>query len=248
MTAIPNTTASTYAFTPTGEACPHCGKPLKTVSVTVFGKTLEDMPCACECGDSTRKADSGLEKAPTNAERYMRAGIGAEYRGRRMPCAEYVQAVKDGRNVFITGGNGSGKSTLAASVAMEFIDRGAKVRFVNAAIEAQAIKSGFGSYGADASERMMKVPVLVLDDLGKGNPTEWEATLWYSVAEARNAGGLPTIVTSNYDGGDLVKRLAAGRDDSTARAIVSRLRGGAVIKKMQGRDMRLFDPDDGGRK
>ena len=235
--------ASPVGPVPNVTTCPYCKRPLKRFEADLFGKHFS-LPCwgSCGCERSKRDTDPPKPKPLTASEKYARAGIGQEYQALRVPCSEYVKAVREGRNVFISGDNGNGKSVLAASIAMSLIDQGASVRFVNAAIEAQAIKNGFGHGGTDSYERMAETPILVLDDLGKGNPTEWESSLWYSVAEARNAARLPTIVTSNYDGGELIGRLTAKGDESTALAIVSRLRGGALTVRMRGRDMRLFDP------
>ena len=244
--ATPNMISSPVGPVPDRTVCPYCKRPLKRYEVDLFGKHYS-LPCWGSCGCERSKLDTEppRSKPPTRAERYARAGIGPEYQALRVPCSEHVNAVNEGRNVFIVGDNGNGKSVLAASIAMALIDQGKAARFVNAAIEAQAIRNGFGNGGTDAYERMAETPILVLDDLGKGNPTEWESSLWYSIAEARNAARLPTIVTSNYDGGALISRLTASGDDSTARAIVSRLRGGALTVKMQGRDMRLFNPNGG---
>lgn len=141
--------------------------------------------------------------------------------------------------MFITGDNGNGKSMLAAAVAMRLIDEGVAALFVNAAIQSQLIRNGFDRGGGGLWERMCEAPALVIDDLGKGKPTEWDCSMWYTVAEARNAARLPTVTTSNYDGGELIERLTVEGDDSTARAIVSRLRGGAVTVKTSGQDLRL---------
>lgn len=224
----------------TGE-CPYCHKPLKKTSVMIGSRVFDGLPCygSCGCERSMMDLKPKPEKPPSRAELYARAGIGSEYRQAKARCEEHVRAVLEGRNVFIVGANGNGKSMLAAAIAMRLIDLGKGVLFVNAAIEAQAIKNGFGTVTPDRRGSMCKAPVLVLDDLGKGNPSEWDSSLWYTVAEARNADGLPTITTTNYDGGELVARLTANGDDSTARAIVSRLRGSALTVKMRGHDMRL---------
>ena len=175
---------------------------------------------------------------------YESAGIPTEYQHIHLECAAYAEAIREGRNVFICGEKGTGKTTLAASVAMCLIDEGVKVKFVNAAIEAARLKPDLSSQWA-AYARMVTAPVLVLDDLGKGVPTDWEATFWCSVVEARDYSNLPTLTTSNYDGAELIHRLTVNRDVSTAKAIISRLRRGAVTIKTEGHDMRLLKASEG---
>lgn len=222
-----------------GNVCEHCGAPRKRKSIQLLGRKY-DVLLSCDCSTASRERDENVTEQPRKAEKYKHAGIGPEYQASTAECAEQVEAVKHGRNVFITGANGCGKSMLAAAIGMSLIDQGYTVLFVNAAIAAQAIRSTYSGEG-DSSlwERMCNAPALIIDDLGKGNPTEWDSSIWYTVAEARNAAGIPTVVTTNYTGGELVKRLTANNDDSTARATVSRLRGGALVVKMSGADMRL---------
>ena len=225
------------------ELCPHCGQPLLMGVISLCGKThhiLLGDSCGCEQArrDMEVSKPSAPQKQPTPVELYDRAGIPREYQGIRLACDEYTQAIKSGRNVFICGDNGTSKSTLAASVGMELIDEGARVVFVNAAIEAQSIKNEFGIQGTEY-DRMATAPVLIVDDMGKGVSTDWETSLWYAVAEARNAAQLPTLTTTNYDGGELIRRLTVNGDDSTAKAIVSRLRRDALTLKTKGQDRRL---------
>ena len=241
MTTV-NMIASPFGAIPNRETCDFCGKPLKKTSITVMGKTFDNLPCygSCGCEESAKRLTSHVRGGDRHKRSlYAQAGIGPEYIGAAMECSEYVKAVLKGRNVFITGENGVGKSILASSIAKRLLDKGEKVLFVNAAIESQRIKNGFDSDGAALWERMCEAGVLVIDDLGKGKPTEWDASMWYTIAEARNAARLPTVVTTNYDGGDLVERLTVNGDDSTARAIVSRFRGGACTAVVHSEDHRL---------
>ena len=84
----------------------------------------------------------------------------------------------------------------------------------------------------------------MLDDLGKESPTEWAVEQLFSIINGRYDEGKPLIVTTNYGSEDLVKRLtprpdANGyADDTTARAIVDRLRGVAKCVKLQGKSKR----------
>ena len=195
---------------------------------------------SCGCKASREKYESSDRKRPLgSAERYARAGIGREYQHAEGDFSEQVSALVGGRNVYVVGPNGTGKSMLVARVAMDLIGLGEDVLFVNAASEAESMKRSFDGNGSDRWMRMCDAGFLVVDDLGKGNPTEWSGDMWYTVVEARSAAGLPTLVTTNYDGGKLIAWLTPNGDDSTARAIVSRLRGGALTVKTGGPDRRL---------
>ncbi len=225
-------------LTPNTTSCPDCD------AAMVYEPCSIGLLTVCpDCGYAFMEARnmlSGPSKQPEdNSKLYARAGIGPEYQRGMTDCAEVVQAAKAGRNVYIVGGNGTKKSTLAAAAGMALIDEGASVQFVNAAIAIEDIKESFDSGGGGLRAKMCGADILIIDDLGKGNPTEWSLSLWYSIVEARNAAKLPTIVTTNYDGSKLIQRLAVNGDDSTAKAVVSRLRGGALVVRMGGEDMRL---------
>lgn len=229
--ATPSTTAT----------CRHCGADMFLEACSIGYMTVCPA-CGYAFMEAKNMAIPSSSQSESKAVLYANAGIGPEYQKQDVDCAEILEAVRAGRNVFLYGGNGTGKTTLAASAGMALIDGGVKVKFVNAAAVTERVgvgpDLGYEAFVALKNE-LCTADVLILDDLGKGNPTELSMSLWYAVTEARNAAMLPTIVTTNYDGGQLIARLAVKGDDSSAKAIVSRLRGGAFAKRMGGADMRL---------
>lgn len=233
---------STESTTSSG-VCEFCGKELEVYEFECLGRKYKAID-SCNC-EASKIARGETERQPSMNSRdrmdarYEAAGIGDMYRTASAKCSEYVSAVKSGRNVFIYGPNGSGKSTLAASIAKKLVDLGDDVLFVNACIAVKRMQASISGEPTDVFERMCSVPYLIIDDLGKGNPTEWDSSVWYAVAEARNMACLPTIVTTNYSGSELIVRLTAKGDDSTAKAIVSRFRGGASVVKVDGADRRV---------
>lgn len=232
-------TASTISAV---DVCEHCGRKLERYSFEVLGKKVTFLD-TCDCAGATAERDPMRYNRDTEQSRresrYERAGIGSMYRTADASCHDYVRAVESGRNVYIHGPNGSGKSMLAASIAKKLCDAYVDVLFVNACHAVKTLQAAMDGKETDIYERMCSVPVLVIDDIGKGNPTEWDASTWYSVMEARYAEALPTVVTTNYSGSELIVRLTAKGDDSTAKAILSRLRGGAVVVKLDGTDRRV---------
>lgn len=217
--------------------CEYCGEPLVMKPITLLGRTWR-VPCYGSCGcEESRAFYATLGRTdpqqPQEA-RYIRAGIGGEY------IAGRVEAQTPTRGIYITGPNGTGKTTLAASMAMNLIDEGHRVMFANVSQALQRVRDEMDerNNGGEYWTNLCQAPWLVLDDLGKGNPTEWSVASIYNLVEYRNAENLPTIVTTNYDGGALVKRLSLG-DPSTAQAIVSRLIGNSDTMVMGGRDRRL---------
>ena len=72
------------------------------------------------------------------------------------------------------------------------------------ALNPRLFSNGCMSKFADSSiyswiEKLCKVPILFLDDIGKEKATERVLTELFNIVEERTARGLPIIITTNYD-------------------------------------------------
>ena len=151
------------------------------------------------------------------------------------------------RSLYIAGDVGTGKTFLASCLCCDLIRRGHRLLWRNVSDVLRAIRAAFDDRKikeADVIASFIKPRVLVLDDLGKERPTEWALEQLFSIINARYDARLPLIVTTNYGSADLVRRLtpradASGyADDTTAHAIVDRLRGTSQLIKLEGRSRR----------
>lgn len=147
------------------------------------------------------------------------------------------------QSLFIAGDIGTGKTYLASCLAADLIRRRVQVRWCNVGDVLRAIRSSFDKKGSSEEEtiKLFTEPrVLVLDDLGKEKPTEWATEQLFSIINTRYDAQRPLIVTTNYGGADLVKRLTprGESDDTTARAIVDRLREMSTVVKLEGESWR----------
>lgn len=162
---------------------------------------------------------------------------------RNTPAAAtaYAAAVEFARHImlrqpaslFIAGDIGTGKTFLASCLARDLIRRGREVKWANVGDFFRTIKRAFLPNSKESEGEIMacytKPPILVLDDLGKERPTEWGAEQLFALINARYDKARALIVTTNYGGEELIRRLTPRAadgiaDDTTARAIVDRLR------------------------
>ena len=141
-----------------------------------------------------------------------------------------------GRNgLFITGPKGTGKTHLVAAIANQLMNQGIPVICMTMIDLLERIKSTytdarqrFGGYydAADVLDAYTDVPLLVIDDLGKEQPTEWAISRIYAIIYARYEALMPTIITTNYSEAELLRRLTPkdSNDTTTADAAIDRLR------------------------
>lgn len=98
-------------------------------------------------------------------------------------------------------------------------------------------------YGPEAKAHVfattLRVPLLLLDDLGTEKPTEWAVGRMYEIVNARLAAGRPTVYSSNLGLDELEARLAGG-DPQQAVRIVDRIREqcGANVIEVNGEKVR----------
>ncbi|TDA64561.1 MAG: AAA family ATPase [Clostridia bacterium] len=111
------------------------------------------------------------------------------------------------RGLLFTGPVGSGKTFLAAAIANALIPRRHQVLFVVVPDLLDEIKATYATYAPhgprsgytelELMETARTTGVLILDDLGAHNYTEWTTNKLYSILNFRLNGQLPTIITTN---------------------------------------------------
>ncbi|MCD8239378.1 MAG: ATP-binding protein [Clostridiales bacterium] len=177
----------------------------------------------------TFKADT-----PARAKAYQ---IAKEY------ADNFASHLENGTGLYIEGTNGTGKTHLAAAIAMQLMTEQKIPCICKTANDLlMDIKSAFDKEGVNEQEVLKvykDVPLLIIDDLGKEQCTDWSVSTLYSIINDRYESMLPTIVTTNYNSDDLVKVLTPkGYDNYKATAMVSRLREVSCVLTMAWSDYR----------
>lgn len=143
-----------------------------------------------------------------------------------------LQTNPDGQEkngLLINGPKGTGKTHLAAAIANQLMAQGVPVVFATMIDLLAKIKASFERHGAEAAEheimRLYKTAdLLIIDDIGKEQPTEWALAKIYQIINARYEDYKPLIITSNYTAAELVQRMTpASGDPTTADATVDRI-------------------------
>lgn len=129
--------------------------------------------------------------------------------------------------VIISGGIGVGKTHAAYALAHHAASMGAHV----AAWAVPRLLSALAPDGDPATlGTALTTPLAVFDDLGTEKPSEWRVEQITAIFDARTAGRLRQVVTTNADYNTL-----AGRYGDRA---MSRLTGGAALVRIVGVDRR----------
>lgn len=215
--------------------CPHCHKPLRRRTVELFGRSVEVTDYA-SCGCEESKWDG--ENIDRTDRKYAAAGIPMRYISADADLMGWDDEIMRGGSLYIHGPFGTGKTRFACALAKRLIDRGVSARFENAGHLMAEIKAMYGGRSSDAMERAYACRVLVLDDLGKEQPTPHSMAMLYELIDSRYMAGKPIIVTSNFDRSELMRRWAQA-DEATAESMVSRLCDGTECLFMGGDDRRL---------
>lgn len=142
-------------------------------------------------------------------------------------------------NLVMYGGIGGGKTGLMWGVVRELCDREIEARLVDFPDLLEQIKLSYSKkVPFDDYSDLMRVPVLVIDDVGAERPTEWACGQLLQIVNKRYERCLPTAYISNYDPDKLAERL--GRDDRIiGERIVSRMCEGSIQHHNEADDRRI---------
>lgn len=217
------------------ETCPHCGGPLKRIEVDVLGRR-SSVICWGSCGCERSRHDG--EVLTPRERAHAEAGVPARFAKARANVADWPQRVASGEQPWVLGGNGSGKSAWAAALVMALVDMGVSARFENVSSLLDAERRSFDGGGSGRLSRARGCDVLVLDDLGKEQVSDWSVATLFELVDARYRSGKPTVVTSNLNRAQIARRMGE-KDSSAAMAIASRLSERSQLIDMDGADRRL---------
>ncbi|MCA9528280.1 MAG: ATP-binding protein [Myxococcales bacterium] len=221
--------------------CPHCGDSGYTFTVDENGYSLA-RPCTCKtlldriehfnrAGIPARHADAAFARYhPRNAAQ----------RGARSAAFKFANDFVQGQpGLLFYGPCGTGKTHLVVAIMRHLItERGIRTRFVEFFHLLAELKAGFSDNRSPAEliEPLVSVPVLALDELGKGRGTEWEQNVLDELLTRRYNAGRTTLFTSNY--APRADDAQEGLPERVGARIYSRLQEMAVAMHMPGDDYR----------
>ena len=102
--------------------------------------------------------------------------------------------------LFIVGPHGCGKTHLAAAIANQVVAHGKATIFVTVPDLLDKLRAGITSKEAPIDERMdriKEIPLLVIDDLGAEQLTDWTRSKLFQLINHRYIRELPTVTTTN---------------------------------------------------
>ena len=122
------------------------------------------------------------------------------FEGAKMFVAHYLEE-KTGQGILFAGTVGSGKTFLAGAITNALLEHEKQVLFLVVPDFLDEIRATYQKQGEFSEAELMdaarKTEVLILDDLGAHNFTEWTQNKIFSLINYRMNHGLPCVIATN---------------------------------------------------
>lgn len=207
--------------------CPNCGG---RMSETVLRGPSYSWYCpADECKDAHAAAfaiQHGKARAAdidTRPEKILPAyGVPAKYLAASLFTfdgspgirrAATAWAAEPAGNLYLWGGTGTGKTYLAAAILREYVKGARRTAYFRTVadlirdIRATFDRDGGGDTEAELLDRYAGYGLLVFDDLGAENSTDFSTSTVLNLIDRRGNGGKATVITSNMTLSEISDRL-----------------------------------------
>ncbi len=153
----------------------------------------------------------------------------------RVPIIKYFKEFMDNydkedkpKGIYLNGSFGSGKTYLIAALFHEMAKKGVQSILIYYPEFLRNLKASFSTDYAEKFTHIKKVPLLLFDDIGAENCSNWSRDeVLGPILQYRMENHLPTFFTSNLTLDELEKSLSittSGVDKVKARRIIERIK------------------------
>lgn len=132
----------------------------------------------------------------------------------------YTQSTQYARNLngwlLLRGNYGCGKTHLAAAIANFAVSFGIETLFITVPDMLDSLRFSYNSSGISFEERFEEIrrsQLLILDDFGTQNATEWAQEKLFQIINFRYINRLPLVVTTNLDLDQIEGRIRSRLED-----------------------------------
>ena len=233
--SLPLKTANTTSI------CPFCGGEVVVYLVPdkyQDGQYIKiDAPCSCDLAQfEIRNHLDELRRMSVQTYSCPAPGVGERYASAKTYgiFAQYVASFSQ-CGLYIFGAQGSGKTYAASAVAIEIAKTGKSVRFVSAISMLDEIKSTYSTPTEESYviNSFVHPDLLVIDDLGKEQVTEWSLSRMFKIIDSRYSSKKPTVVTTERTEQELSARWSRDGDAVNGNAIIRRLGEDCLLVNME---------------
>lgn len=117
-------------------------------------------------------------------------------------CKNFSEVKKNGLGFIIYGPPGNGKTYTANCIANNLLNKEYTVICVSVNALLERIKKTYSTWGKEGEDTVLNgltnADLLVLDDLGTEQESNWTTSKIYNIIDSRYRNGLPLIITTNY--------------------------------------------------
>jgi len=201
--------------------CEKCGESLQ-LEIEMFGE-IHRVPRMCKCEQDAYHTEKELQKnkeQQTRLENLVKNSlmdvtftektfekwdfskcsskmynIGIRY------ADKFLQIKTEGIGLLIYGDPGNGKTYLSCCIANRLLQNYTPTICVSINALLDRIKETYNKWGSEAEADILRglgrAELLIVDDLGTENLTDWSRTTIYNIIDSRYRSKLPLIITTN---------------------------------------------------
>lgn len=242
------------------KTCGLCGQPVEKDVLLVHKKMRVKVLCKCEIENKKAKEEKQavMEKQIRLNQMFTNSLMDEQFKNSNFKSwdkskgnnkvylisIKYVENFKrmkqENVGLLIYGIPGNGKTYATCCIANALIEKGTPVICVGINSILQRIQSTYNSYGREGESNIIRsftnADLLIIDDLGVEQKTEWSVTRIYNIIDSRYRNGLPTIITTNLSLNELEEKYGKRTYDRLIEMCTPILNDSSSIRRDKGRE------------